>query len=73
MITVDEVEYASAAEIAHRLGRGVTEDQVRKWAARDGLTAVRTGRGVVYRIDEAEQIECDKRYSTRGRPRRLDI
>ncbi|NUT31543.1 MAG: hypothetical protein HOV79_00570 [Hamadaea sp.] len=69
MICIDGVDYASAAEIAEQLGRDVTPDAVRRWADRDGLTARRLGRRVVYRIDEAEHIECDKRYATPGRPR----
>lgn len=70
MISLDGTDYATAAEIAQRLGRGVTPTTVRNWARRDGLTAHRIGRAVVYRLDEAEQIECDKRYSAHGRPRR---
>jgi hypothetical protein len=72
VITVDGHQYGTAAEIAHHLGRGVTPATIRAWARREGLTRHRAGRTAVYRIDEAEQIECDKRYSTRGRPRRLD-
>lgn len=69
MITLDGVTYATAAEIAHHLGRGVTPDMIRKWARRDGLTTRRRSGRVIYRVDEAELIEIDKRYSTRGRPR----
>lgn len=69
MICIDGIGYATAAEIAAQLGRKVTAAAVRRWADRDGLTAHRLGRRVVYRLDEATQIECDKRYSTRGRRR----
>lgn len=69
MITIDGAEFGSAAEVAAHLGRGVTPAAVRRWADRDGLTTKRAGRRVVYRLDEATTIECDKRYSTHGRPR----
>lgn len=69
MITIDGVEYGNATEIAAHLGHGVTPAAVRRWADRDGLTARRAGRSVWYPLDEARQIELDKRYSTHGRPR----
>lgn len=77
MIDVRGTWYATAGEIAAELTRKrqrrITPDAVRRWADRDGLTRHRVSRRLVlYPVDEAEQIEADKWYSTRGRPRRLD-
>jgi hypothetical protein len=69
VIHVDGVEYGSAAEIAARLGPGVTPTMVRNWHRRDGLKAHRIGRAVYFELGQAAAIERDKRASTRGRPR----
>lgn len=69
MITVDGVAYGRAGEIAARLGTDVTPAMVRNWARRDGLAEHRVGRAVYFRLDQAAELERDKRRSTRGRPR----
>lgn len=72
MTPIDPAEWRTAAELAAELPHGVTEAMVRAWHRRDGLTAIRRGRQVWYRIDEAEQINLDKWHSTHaGRPRGL--
>lgn len=65
----DGHEWGTAAEIAQALGGGVTPDMIRKWELRDGLTARRHRRTVVYRYDEATQINLDKLHTAEGRPR----
>jgi hypothetical protein len=64
MITLHGPEWGTAA-------------MVRRWATRDGLREVTVpgpGHGEVrFSLDQAAAIERDKRLSTRGRPRRLDI
>lgn len=72
MIEVKGVSYGTAREIARVLGGDVTPAMVRNWATRDGLTAIRVGRAVLYPLAQARLIERDKRLSGRGRPRRLD-
>ena len=72
MIRIDGEDYGYAAEIAGHLGGDVTEDMVRNWHRRDGLTAYRRGREVWYPLRQAAAIEATKRQSGRGRARRLD-
>lgn len=77
MIRVEGAYWGTAAEIAAALGPDIKPATVRRWAARDGLTAVRSvdagGRPQVqYPLDQAATIEARKRMSGRGRPRRLD-
>lgn len=69
MILLDGAEWGTAAEVARRLGPDVTVAMVRNWSRRDGLTAVRSGRHVLYPLAHAAAIEAAKRRSTRGRPR----
>lgn len=75
MIRYEGREYGTAADIAARLGADITPAMIRRWAERDGLPRHRTpGYGtVLYPLDVATRIERDKRCSTRGRPRRLDL
>jgi hypothetical protein len=41
MINMDGVRWGTAAEIATHLGHGVAADEVRSWAAGDGLASAR--------------------------------
>ncbi len=81
MITIDGVEYGTAAEVAAELGPDVTEAMVRSWA-KPGPRGARlprhnvpgAGRGTTYfPLEQAAQIEAQKRGSRRGRPRALDM
>ncbi|MEV6344146.1 hypothetical protein [Actinoplanes sp. NPDC051851] len=74
MIVVDGRRWGTAAEIAAHLGNGVTEHAVRWWARHNGLTRQRihdrAGRPqVCFNLDEAIEIEAQKRLSPRGRRR----
>lgn len=72
MMRVDGREWGTAAELAARLGPDVTEAMIRRWRDRDGLAEARVGRTVYSPLDQAAQIERDKRVAGHGRPRRLD-
>jgi hypothetical protein len=66
--------WATAAEVAGHIGNGLTAAGVRRWAERDGLTAVRSADGygrpqVRYPLGQAVLIERTKRQARRGRPR----
>lgn len=74
MIQVAGEWWGTAAEIADQIGQGVTGATVRRWADRDGLTAVRSvnaaGRlQVRYPLGQAVVIDRVKRHAGRGRPR----
>jgi hypothetical protein len=74
MIQVAGEWWATAAEIAEHIGHGLTVAGVRRWADRDGLTAVRStdasGRPQVrYMLDQAVRIDRAKRCAQRGRRR----
>jgi hypothetical protein len=66
--------WGTAAEIAAHIGHGVTVAGVRRWADRDGLTAVRGADGqgrpqVRYPLGQAVLIDRKKRHAQCGRPR----
>jgi hypothetical protein len=66
--------WATAAEVAEHIGHGVTVAGVRRWAERDGLTAVRSTDGngrpqVRYLLGQAVWIDRAKRHARQGRPR----
>ncbi|HEX5543630.1 MAG TPA: hypothetical protein VFX60_19105 [Micromonospora sp.] len=68
-------EWDTGANIAHRLGGGVTASMVRDWARHQGLTRRRitddAGRPrVVYVVEEAAVINRDVQARGRGRGRR---
>ncbi|MEK8108672.1 hypothetical protein NKG94_34565 [Micromonospora sp. M12] len=65
-------EYGTAVEIAAALGTDVTERMIVNWRRRDGLECQQVGRKVYSPLDQAAQIEAQKRLSGRGRPRQLD-
>lgn len=74
MIQVAGEWWATAAEIAEHIGHGLTVAGVRRWADRDGLTAVRSkddsGRPEVrYLLGQAAAIDRAKRHARCGRPR----
>lgn len=74
MIWVSGVEYGTAAEVAQRLGSGVTDATVRRWHYTRGLSKHRmhdeNGRPkVVFPIAAAAEIERQTRESPRGKPR----
>ncbi len=73
MIRVRGQEWGTAQQIAQALGPDITPDMVRNWWRRDGLPACRIGRSVYYPLARAAQIERQKRQSTRGRPRQVDV
>lgn len=78
MITDDDgVEWGTAAEIATRLGGGVTFAMVRGWARHYGLPKARMvddrGRPQVrYPVAKAAEIDRQMRHAGRGRKRALD-
>ncbi len=74
MIAVAGEWWGTAAQIAQHLGHGVTDDMVRRWAARDGLASVRLVDGigrpqVRYLLGQAQSIDRQKRHSGLGRRR----
>jgi hypothetical protein len=74
MIQVAGEWWATAAEIAEHIGHGLTAAGVRRWAERDGLTAVRLTDGngrpqVRYVLGQAVMIDRTKRQARQGRPR----
>lgn len=76
MIRLNDLEYGTAAEVAHALGADVTAEMIRNWARRDGLAYVTTrdddGRWRSrYQLRQAALIEAQKRSTRRGRPRLL--
>lgn len=78
MIRVNGEDWGTAAEVAAELGPDITEAMVRRWASRHGLrSALMVGdngrRERRYVVDQAAEIERQKRLATRGRPRRLDM
>lgn len=73
----DGTEWGTAAEIATRLGGGVTHARVRQWARYDGLRQAQMTddngrRQVRYPYLDAAEIDRKKRQSGRGRRRLLD-
>jgi hypothetical protein len=72
MIRVGGEEWGTAAELAARLGRDITEDMVYRWRERDGLVEIKDGRKAYSPLGQAAIIERDKRLAQRGRPRSLD-
>jgi len=74
MIEVAGESWATAAEVVEHIGHGLTPAGVRRWADRDGLTAVRCVDGcgrpqVRYPLGQAVLIDRAKRHAGRGRPR----
>lgn len=74
MIQVAGEWWATAAEVAGHIGHGLTPAGVRRWAERDGLTAVRLTDGhgrpqVRYPLGQAVVIDRAKRQARCGRPR----
>ncbi|GAA2327447.1 hypothetical protein [Dactylosporangium salmoneum] len=77
MITVDGVDYGTAAEIAAELAcPDVDADLVYSWGRRSLIERIhRPGRGrgtTWYRLDQAAAAELRTRESRRGRRRSLD-
>lgn len=72
MIPIAGREWGTAAELAARLGPDVSPAMVRRWRDRDALAVIRVGRTVYSPLDQAAQIERDKRHVSTGRPRSLD-
>lgn len=69
MIYAADRYWGTDRELAAALGADVTPAMIRRWRDRDGLLTIE-GRSP---LDQAATIEADKRRSTRGRPRRLDL
>lgn len=74
MIQVAGEWWATAGEVAEHIGHGLTVAGVRRWAERDGLTAVRSIDGygrpqVRYALGQAVVIDRAKRHARCGRPR----
>jgi hypothetical protein len=72
MMRVGGREWGTAAELAARLGPDVTPAMVYRWRDRDRLATVRVGRTVYSPLDQAAELERDKRVAGHGRPRSLD-
>jgi hypothetical protein len=72
VIRIGEQEWGTAADLAARLGPDVTEAMIYRWRDRDGLITARVGRKVYSPLDQAAELERDKRVAGHGRPRRLD-
>lgn len=64
--------WGTAAELAEHLGSDVTERMIFNWRRRDGLECHHIGRTVYSPLDQAAEIEAQKRRSGRGRARQLD-
>jgi hypothetical protein len=72
VIRIHGCEWGTAAELAARLGPDVTEAMIRRWRDRDSLATARVGRTVYSPLDQAAELERDKRVAGHGRPRSLD-
>ncbi len=74
MIQVAGQWWGTAAEVAEQIGHGLTEDNVRRWAARHDLDSFRVKgtdgrRQVWYSLGQAVAIDRQKRHAGRGRRR----
>ncbi|MEU7590692.1 hypothetical protein AB0A95_30925 [Micromonospora sp. NPDC049230] len=68
----DGREYGTAHQLIHQIGGDLTTGTINNWRRRDGLECHRVGRTVYSPLDQAAEIEADKRLGGRGRPRQLD-
>jgi hypothetical protein len=74
MITVYDVDWATAAEVGEHLGADVAPEMLAQWYRRGLARRVVIGTGpcraVYYRLDDCVEAEMLTRVQPRGRPRR---
>jgi uncharacterized protein YmfQ (DUF2313 family) len=73
VIRIAGQEYGTAQQLAQALGPDTTAEMIRNWRRRDGLMSHRVGTVIYSPLAAAAAIERQKRLSTRGRPRSLDV